>query len=56
MRGFKIGSDALNCFISNSEKGTMVTYGGMSRKPITVPTVRALHNFIFISELSITIV
>ena len=30
------------CVISNSEKGTMVTYGGMSRKPITIPTVCVL--------------
>ena len=27
-----------NCFTSRT-KGTMVTYGGMSRQPVTVPTV-----------------
>jgi hypothetical protein len=42
-------------FISSSEKGTMVTYGGMSRKPITVPTVCDLHFVLILLDVQICI-
>jgi hypothetical protein len=53
LRGVK-PAQTLN-FISSSEKGTMVTYGGMSRKPITVPTVCDLRFVLILLAVQICI-